>query len=37
MNRVLLVEDNPDDLELAQLAFERGVYWLGLNLTETCS
>ncbi|MFI5906639.1 response regulator [Dactylosporangium sp. NPDC051541] len=24
MNRVLLVEDNPDDLELARLAFERG-------------
>jgi two-component system response regulator len=24
--RVLLVEDNPDDLELAQLAFERGRF-----------
>jgi two-component system response regulator len=24
VNRVLLVEDNPDDLELALLAFERG-------------
>ncbi|GAA2367540.1 response regulator [Dactylosporangium salmoneum] len=24
MNRVLLVEDNPDDLELARLAFARG-------------
>ena len=26
MNRVLLVEDNPDDLELAQLAFARGEH-----------
>ncbi|WP_432985742.1 response regulator [Dactylosporangium sp. CA-233914] len=26
MNRVLLVEDNPDDLELARLAFERGSF-----------
>ena len=25
MNRVLLVEDNPDDLELAQLAFARSA------------
>ena len=24
--RVLLVEDNPDDLELAQLAFRRGRF-----------
>jgi two-component system response regulator len=26
MNRVLLVEDNPDDLELARLAFTRGSF-----------
>jgi two-component system response regulator len=26
LNRVLLVEDNPDDLELARLAFERGRF-----------
>jgi len=26
MNRLLLVEDNPDDLELARLAFARGPF-----------
>jgi two-component system response regulator len=26
MNRLLLVEDNPDDLELARLAFSRGAF-----------
>jgi CheY-like chemotaxis protein len=34
VNRVLLVEDNPDDLELALLAFERGNSAVALDVAR---
>ena len=33
-NRVLLVEDNPDDLELARLAFERGRFARSIDVAR---
>ncbi|MER7009236.1 response regulator [Dactylosporangium sp. NPDC000555] len=34
MNRVLLVEDNPDDLELARLAFARGTFTSAVDVAR---
>ncbi|WP_432835096.1 response regulator [Dactylosporangium sp. CA-092794] len=34
MNRVLLVEDNPDDLELARLAFARGRFGTAVDVAR---
>jgi two-component system response regulator len=34
MNRVLLVEDNPDDLELARLAFARGRFAAAVDIAR---